>query len=93
MPDSPPLLSIIIPNYNYEKYIGATIESALALDWARKEIVVVDDGSTDRSLDVIKSRHGSHEAFLVDVCGLDGPRRQRLRRLMTEPADGSGERE
>jgi hypothetical protein len=54
MPDSPPLLSIIIPNYNYEKYIGATIESALALDWSRKEIVVVDDGSTDRSLDVIK---------------------------------------
>jgi glycosyltransferase involved in cell wall biosynthesis len=55
MPDSPPLLSIIIPNYNYEKYIGATIDSALALDWARKEIVVVDDGSTDRSLDIIKS--------------------------------------
>lgn len=55
MPDSQPLLSIIIPNYNYEKYIGATIESALALDWARKEIVVVDDGSTDRSLEIIKS--------------------------------------
>jgi len=55
MPDSPPLLSIIIPNYNYEKFIGATIESALALDWARKEIVVVDDGSTDRSLEIIKS--------------------------------------
>jgi hypothetical protein len=55
MPDNPPLLSIIIPNYNYEKYIGATIESALALDWARKEIVVVDDGSTDKSLEIIKS--------------------------------------
>jgi len=55
MPDSPPLLSIIIPNYNYEKYIGATIESALALDWAAKEIIVVDDGSTDRSLEIIKS--------------------------------------
>jgi hypothetical protein len=55
MPDSPPLLSIIIPNYNYEKYIAITIESALALDWDRKEIVVVDDGSTDRSLEVIRS--------------------------------------
>jgi hypothetical protein len=55
MPDSPPLLSIIIPNYNYEKYIGITIESALALDWDRKEIVVVDDGSTDRSLEIIRS--------------------------------------
>jgi glycosyltransferase involved in cell wall biosynthesis len=50
-----PLLSIIIPNYNYEHYIGLTIDSALALDWPRKQIIVVDDGSTDRSLDVIRS--------------------------------------
>jgi len=61
MPDSPILLSIIIPNYNYEKYIGATIDSALALDWPRKEVVVVDDGSTDRSLDVIKSLRRSDQ--------------------------------
>ncbi len=40
------------------------------------------------SLNVIKQRHGSYEAFLVDVCGLDGPRRERLRELMTEPAGG-----
>lgn len=41
------------------------------------------------SLHVIKDQHGSYEEFLAEVCGLDGPRRQRLRELMTEPDDGS----
>jgi hypothetical protein len=41
--------SIIIANYNYERYVGAAIESALALDWPDVEVIVVDDGSTDRS--------------------------------------------
>jgi glycosyltransferase involved in cell wall biosynthesis len=46
-------LSIIIPNYNYGAYIGAAIDSALAVDWPDKEIIVVDDGSTDISREVI----------------------------------------
>lgn len=50
-----PLVSIIIPVYNGEKYLAAAIESALAQDWERKEIIVVNDGSTDRSLAIIES--------------------------------------
>ncbi|HEX8491552.1 MAG TPA: glycosyltransferase family 2 protein [Pyrinomonadaceae bacterium] len=50
-----PLVSIIIPVYNGEKYLAAAIESALAQDWERKEIIVVNDGSTDRSLEIIES--------------------------------------
>jgi glycosyltransferase involved in cell wall biosynthesis len=46
-------LSIIIPNYNYGAYIGAAIDSALAVDWPDKEIIVVDDGSSDISREVI----------------------------------------
>jgi glycosyltransferase involved in cell wall biosynthesis len=46
-------LSIIISNYNYGDYVGAAIDSALALDWPDKEIIVVDDGSTDNSREVI----------------------------------------
>jgi glycosyltransferase involved in cell wall biosynthesis len=51
----PTSFSIVIPNYNYAGFVGAAIESALAADWERKEIIVVDDGSTDDSRSVIES--------------------------------------
>jgi glycosyltransferase involved in cell wall biosynthesis len=46
-------LSVIIANYNYERYVAAAIESALALRWDDVEVIVVDDGSTDASRAVI----------------------------------------
>src|SRR5207248_3162386 len=49
-----PLISILIPAYNAEPWIGDTIRSALAQTWPRKEIVVVDDGSTDQTLQVAR---------------------------------------
>jgi glycosyltransferase involved in cell wall biosynthesis len=49
-----PLVSILIPAYNAERWIGATIESALAQTWAHKEIVIVDDGSTDGTLGIAR---------------------------------------
>jgi glycosyltransferase involved in cell wall biosynthesis len=48
-------LSIIIANHNYRDYVGAAIESALAVDWPDKEIIVVDDASTDDSRTIIES--------------------------------------
>ncbi len=47
-------VSIIIPVYNSEKYIADTIASALNQTWENTEIIVVDDGSIDSSLSVIK---------------------------------------
>lgn len=48
-------LSVVIPNYNYERFVGDAIDSALSLRWPDVDIVVVDDGSTDGSLDIIRS--------------------------------------
>ncbi len=46
--------SIIISNYNYAPFLREAIESALALDWPDVEVIVVDDGSTDGSRDIIR---------------------------------------
>src|SRR5262245_49309566 len=59
-----PLISILIPAYNAEPWIGDTIRSALAQTWPRKEIVVVDDGSTDQTLQVAR-RFASRDVFVV----------------------------
>jgi glycosyltransferase involved in cell wall biosynthesis len=49
-----PLVSILIPAYNAEEWIAETLDSALAQTWHAKEILVVDDGSTDRTLDIAR---------------------------------------
>lgn len=48
------LVSILIPCFNAEPWIGECIESALAQTWPEKEVIVVDDGSTDGSLDIVR---------------------------------------
>ena len=53
-----PLVSILIPCYNAERWVEQAIESALAQTWPLKELIVVDDGSTDRSLKVIRRFEG-----------------------------------
>jgi cellulose synthase/poly-beta-1,6-N-acetylglucosamine synthase-like glycosyltransferase len=55
MREDTPLISILIPCHNAEQWVGQAISSALAQTWPNKEIIVVDDGSTDGSLEIIRS--------------------------------------
>ncbi len=52
---SAPLASLVINNHDYGRYLGEAIESALAQNHPATEVVVVDDGSTDDSREVIAS--------------------------------------
>jgi glycosyltransferase involved in cell wall biosynthesis len=49
-----PLVSILIPAYNAEKTVAETIQSAIDQTWPLKEILVVDDGSKDRTAEVAR---------------------------------------
>jgi glycosyltransferase involved in cell wall biosynthesis len=53
MQDKDPLVSIIINNYNYARFLGQAINSALHQSWKHREVIIVDDGSTDESRDLI----------------------------------------
>lgn len=52
---SVPLVSVILPVYNAEKYVENAIQSILDQSYSNFELLVIDDGSTDRSLDKIRS--------------------------------------
>ena len=51
--NSTSLVSIIINNYNYDRFLNEAIDSALNQTYANTEVIVVDDGSTDKSREII----------------------------------------
>jgi GT2 family glycosyltransferase len=53
-----PLLSVVMPTYNGERYITAALESVREQQDDGVEVVVVDDGSTDRTLDIVRDFAG-----------------------------------
>ena len=78
-----PLVSVIIGNYNYGYFLAEAIESVLQQTYRHFELIVVDDGSTDNSREVIESygeqvvaifqpNKGQGEAFNVGITKAQG---------------------
>ncbi|MGC2421456.1 MAG: glycosyltransferase [Candidatus Acidiferrales bacterium] len=57
-PDYKPEVSVLIPAYNEEAVIAETVRAALASDYPKLEVIVVDDGSVDRTAEIVRSKFG-----------------------------------
>lgn len=60
-----PLVSIIVPCYNVEGYIGRCLDSLLANDYLHKEIITIDDGSADSTLKILKQYGEMYDCIRV----------------------------
>lgn len=60
-----PLISVVIPAYNHERYVEEAIRSVMAQDYSPVELIVIDDGSKDSTWGVINSLKGECEKRFV----------------------------
>ena len=60
-------VSIIVPIYNLEKWIGQCIESILKQTYPKLELILIDDGSHDKSLDIAEKYQRTYSQFDIKV--------------------------
>lgn len=79
-----PLVSVIIPTYNREKYVVKAIDSVLSQAFKDYEIIVVNDGSTDGTKDNLKSYGDKIKYIYQDNSGVSAARNEGIRRAKGE---------
>ena len=75
--DRAPLVSVITPLYNAEKYIAETIESVLSQTYTHWEMIIVDNGSTDKSSTIIQMFHDKRIKVITLKNNSGGPAKPR----------------
>lgn len=74
-----PVVSVIIPAYNREQFISRAVESVLNQTFQRAEVIVVDDGSTDRTIEVLAPFVGRIRVIHQDHRGVGAARNAGIR--------------
>lgn len=74
-----PVISVIIPTYNHEKYISEAIQSALDQTYKDLEIIVVDDGSTDKTRELVKTKWPMVKYIYQNNQGISAARNKGIR--------------
>ena len=69
-----PLISVIIPTYNAAPYIGETLDSVLSQTYPRKEIIVIDDGSTDSTPQSLEAYNSTVRSIRQENAGAGAAR-------------------
>jgi glycosyltransferase involved in cell wall biosynthesis len=61
-----PLISVLVANYNYEEYVGEAVEAVLTQTYQNFELIICDDGSEDRSCEIIHKYLSDHRIILIE---------------------------
>ncbi len=86
--NSPHKFSLIIPTYNREKFIAETLYSALNQEYQNFEILVVDDGSTDSTKDIVLNIIEQNKTIKIKYIYQNNSERGAARNLGTKEANG-----
>lgn len=74
-----PLVSVIMPVFNRAETVKKAVDSVLAQEWSELELIVVDDGSTDDSVQILESYSGRLKLIVQENAGAYHARNEALR--------------